>query len=311
LKRSNRLIFLIGIILAIVAAIGVFYLAGGSGGGGTGGPGSSPTPPPVTVVTAKNEITLGTVIEADMLNTSKLPQNEVPFDVISSASAIAGLPARQTIPAGVPITLSMFQSLGSTSNKEVLRALDPGFRAMAVQVDQVTGVGTIIQPGDRVDVIISFEDSDGKFPVIYEGAPTVSQGPPRTTVRTFENFDDKLNNTSVKVLIQDSKVLGTLLPPPPAQETSGATPAPTTATGEVALNGQQQIVILQLTPQQVELARFAQLDGNLSLVLRAVRDRDVPPIATSGITLFELVRTWGVLPGQMTLQAPPAPKVAP
>ena len=153
-----------------------------------------------------------------MLNTSKQPQNEVPFDVISSASAIAGLPARQTIPAGVPITLSMFQSLGSTSNKEVLRALDPGFRAMAVQVDQVTGVGTIIQPGDRVDVVISFEDTDGKFPVIYEGAPTVSQGPPRSTVRTFENFDDKLNNTSVKVLIQDSKVLGTLLPPPPAQE---------------------------------------------------------------------------------------------
>ena len=129
-----------------------------------------------------------------MLNTSKQPQNEVPFDVISSASAIAGLPARQTIPAGVPITLSMFQTQGSTSNKEVLRALDPGFRAMAVQVDQVTGVGTIIQPGDRVDVVISFEDTDGKFPIIYEGAPTVSAGPAAGHVRTFENFDDKLNN---------------------------------------------------------------------------------------------------------------------
>lgn len=310
MKRSNRLIFLIGIILAIVAAIGVFFLAGG-GGGRSGVAGGSPTPAPVTVVTAKNDIALGTVIEADMLNTSKQPQNEVPFDVISSASAITGLPARQTIPAGVPITLSMFQTQGSTSNKEVLRALDPGFRAMAVQVDQVTGVGTIIQPGDRVDVVISMEDTDGKFPIIYEGAPTTAKGPPPVVVRNFENFDDKVNTTSIKVLIQDSKVLGTLLPPPPAEESSSSTAAPTTATGEVALNGQQQIVILQLTPQQVELARFAQLDGNLSLVLRAVRDRDVPPIATSGITLFELVRTWGVLPGQMTLQAPPAPVRAP
>jgi Flp pilus assembly protein CpaB len=237
----------------------------------------------------------------------KKPQNEVPFDAISTASAIVGLPARQTIPPAVPITLTMFQTQGSTSNKEVLRALDPGFRAMAVQVDQVTGVGTIIQPGDRIDVVIAFEDTDGKFPIVMEG-PSSRTGTPPQEIRTFEVVDDKLNNTSVKVLVQDAKVLGTLLPPPPAQETSGATPAPTTATGEVSLNGQQQIVIVQLTPQQVELVRFAQLDGNLSLVLRAVRDRDQPPVPTTGITLFELVQRWGVLPGQMTLQAPPPPK---
>ncbi len=236
----------------------------------------------------------------------------VPFDAISSPNEIVGLPARQTIVAGVPITLSMFGQQVTSSNAQILRALEPGFRAMAVQVDQVTGVGTLIQPGDRVDVVIAFEDTDGKFPIIYEGAPTVSVGPPRTTVRTFENFDDKLNNTSIKVLVENSKVLGTLLPPPPAESTSDqATPAPTADTGETALTGQQQIVIVQLTPQQVELVRFAQLDGNLSLVLRATADRDAPPVPTTGITLFELVERWGVLPGQMTLQAPPAPVVGP
>jgi len=305
LKRSNRLLFLIGIVLAIVAAVGVYILASGGGGDtSTSGPGGGTPIPEVQIVTARNEIAIGTIIEADMLNTAKKPQNEVPFDAISSSSAIAGLPARQTIPAGVPITLSMFQTQGSTSSKEILRALDPGFRAMAVQVDQVTGVGTIVQPGDRIDVVIAFEDTDGKFPIIFEG-PASRVGTPPQLIRTFENFDDKLNNTSVKVLVQDAKVLGTLLPPPPAADSSGATPVPSTATGEVTLNGQQQIVILQLTPQQVELVRFAQLDGNLSLVLRAVRDRDQPPVPTTGITLFELVERWGVLPGQMTLQAPP------
>ena len=63
MKRSNRLIFLIGIILAIVAAVGVFFLAGGGGGGRGGVAGGSPTPAPVTVVTAKQDIALGTVIE--------------------------------------------------------------------------------------------------------------------------------------------------------------------------------------------------------------------------------------------------------
>ena len=214
----------------------------------------------------------------------------------------------------MPITLSMFQTQGSTSNKEVLRALDPGFRAMAVQVDQVTGVGTIIQPGDRVDVVISLEGTDGKFPIIFEGAPTTAKGPPPTVVRNFENFADKINTTSIKVLVQDSKVLGTLLPPPPAERriepghTGPHDRRPARSRWSVV---RQQIVIVQLTPQQVELVRFAQLDGNLSLVLRAAADRDLPPIATSGITLFELVKTWGVLPGQMTLQAPPAPARVP
>lgn len=303
MKRSNRLLFLIGIILAIVAFVGVFYLAN-QGPSTPGGPNAS-TVPDVQVVTARNEIAIGTIIESSMLNTSKQPQNEVPFDAISTASSIVGLPARQAIPAGVPITLSMFQTQGTTSNKEVLRALDPGFRAMAVQVNQITGVGTVIQPGDRVDVVIAFEDTDAKFPIVFEG-PSSRAGQPPQDIRTFEIVDDKLNNTSVKVLVQDSKVLGTLLPPPPAPASGEATPAPTAATGEVALNTeQQQIVIVQLTPQQVELVRFAQLDGNLSLVLRATADRDQPPVPTTGITLFELVERWGVLPGQMTLQVPP------
>ncbi len=307
MKRSNRLLFLIGIILAIVAFVGVFLLSGGGGGGG-GIANGSPTPAPVKVVTAKQDIQTGTIIESSLLTTTEMPATSVPFDAISSPNEIVGLPARQTLIAGQAITLSMFGQQGTVSNAEVLRNLDPGFRAMAVQVDQVTGVGTIIQPGDRVDVVISMEDTDGKFPVVFEG-PSSREGTPPQTIRTFEVADDKLNNTSVKVLVQDSKVLGTLLPPPPAADTSGqATPAPTADTGETALSGQQQIVIVQLTPQQVELVRFAQLDGNLSLVLRAVADRDQPPVPTTGITLFELVERWGVLPGQMTVQVtPPQP----
>jgi Flp pilus assembly protein CpaB len=310
LKRSNRLLFLIGIILAVVAFVGVFLISQGNRGGG-GIAGGSPTPAPVKVVTAKQDIQTGTVIESNLLTTTELPATSVPFDAISSPNEIVGLPARQTIVAGLPITASMFAQQGTITNKEVLKNLDPGFRAMAVQVDQVTGVGTIIQPGDRVDVVIAFEDTDGKFPIVYEGAFERKTNPTQV-VRTFENFDDKLNNTSVKVLVQDSKVLGTLLPPPPAEEnTDQATPAPTADTGEVALNEQQQIVVVQLTPQQVELVRFAQLDGNLSLVLRAVADRDQPPVPTTGITLFQLVKDWGVVPGQMTLQAPPPPVVVP
>lgn len=304
MKRSNRLIILIGILLAVVAFVGVLIL--GSGGGGTGGGGATP-PPTVKVVTAKVDIALGTVVSADMLSTKDENSDLVPVNAVTEPKSIVGVPVRQTVYAGQVMQTSMFSAAGVSSSVEILKNLEPGFRAMAVQVDQVTGVGTIIQPGDRVDVVIAFEDTDAKFPVVAEG-PTTREGVPLQDVRNFKVIDDTLNNTSIKVLVQNSKVLGTLLPPPPEQTGQQASPPPESSSGEVALTGQQQIVILQLTAQQVELVRFAQLDGNLSLVLRATGDKDAPPDVTTGITLFELVEKWGVLPGNLTIQVPPPPK---
>ena len=305
MKRSNRLIILIGILLAVVAFVGVLIL--GSGGGGTGGGGGATPPPTVKVVTAKVDIALGTVVSADMLSTKDENSDLVPVNAVTEPKSIVGVPVRQTVYAGQVMQTSMFSAAGVSSSVEILKNLEPGFRAMAVQVDQVTGVGTIIQPGDRVDVVIAFEDTDAKFPVVAEG-PTTREGVPLQDVRNFKVIDDTLNNTSIKVLVQNSKVLGTLLPPPPEQTGQQASPAPESSSGEVALTGQQQIVILQLTAQQVELVRFAQLDGNLSLVLRATGDKDAPPDVTTGITLFELVEKWGVLPGNLTIQVPPPPK---
>ncbi len=59
MKRSNRLIMLIGLFLAVVAFVGIIYVIGGNGGGGGGGDagaGSSKT----TVVVAATDIPLGT-----------------------------------------------------------------------------------------------------------------------------------------------------------------------------------------------------------------------------------------------------------
>src|SRR3972149_3848043 len=112
--------------------------------------------------------------------------------------------------------------------------------------------------------LLKNEDTDAKFPVVAEG-PTTREGVPLQDVRNFKVIDDTLNNTSIKVLVQNSKVLGTLLPPPPEQTGQQASPPPESSSGEVALTGQQQIVILHLTAQQVELVRFAQVHGDLSL----------------------------------------------
>ncbi len=54
---------------------------------------------------------------------------------------------------------------------------------------------------------------------------------------------------------------GALLPPPETTQGQQPQPSPSPGTGGTALTGQQEIVVLALTPQQVELVRFTQLDG--------------------------------------------------
>jgi Flp pilus assembly protein CpaB len=56
------------------------------------------------------------------------------------------------------------------------------------------------------------------------------------------------------------------------------------------------VAILAVTPQEAELVRFAQIDGNLSLVLRSPQDASEGPVTTTGVTLRQLVDEHGVLP---------------
>ena len=101
--------------------------------------------------------------------------------------------------------------------------------------------------------------------------------------------------------------MATLLPPPPTTETGVATPAPGSGPG-TALTGQQEIVILQVTPQQSEVIKFAQMDGNMSLILRnsgeffdPVTGEPVPGPAdpTTGVTLKVIVDVYNVLPPEV------------
>jgi pilus assembly protein CpaB len=270
----------VGVLLAVLAFFGVYLLSSG----GVGTPGGSPTAhPTVAVVVAKQDIPLGQVVTEDMLGSADKDSTTVVADVVTVPRQIIGLRIRQSVLEGQVLQTSMFQGEGVASNTEILRNLDSGFRAMAVQVDQVTGVGTLIQPGDHVDVVLALEEADSKFPEIGPGCDPADTPP---------LLDRCINSTSVKVLVQDAKVLGTLLPPSPDNQ-SGA------GSGVTTLNGRSMIVVLQLRPQDVELVRFAQLDGNLSLVLRATADAGTAPTDTTGITLSELVRNHGVLPANL------------
>ena len=288
LKRSNRLVLLVGVFLAIVAFVGILLLVRNPSG--QGATPAVPTTGPVVVATV--DIPLSTRVLAEQVTVQVVPLTAIPADAFSDPSQVIGQIVRQPVAKGAQLTAATF---GGTSSGTVTQISTPaGLRAMAVQVDQVSGVGTVIKPGDFVDMVVG--EAGDKF-VLLKGE----------------------NGLSVKLLIQGVQVLGTLLPPQdtsaaPAPTASGA-PAPGTPTQpNTTLNGQQQIVILAVTPQQVEEIKFSQLDASISLVLRSPDDfidpatgAPLPPVITktTGIILKTLINSYGVLPPEIVGNATP------
>jgi Flp pilus assembly protein CpaB len=295
------LVLLIGIFLAIVAFVLVILtLQGNRQDSG------EPTRTEVAVVVAAKDITLGSRIEADDLTTKNIAVADKPADSYTDTSFVIGQTARQDVTAGQLITSV---TLGTSGGGTITQIDCPaGLVCQAVQVDQVSGVGTLTKAGDYVDMIVGF--TADRFPV-------VTVNPDDDTITTVVG----LNGTSVKVLLQGLQVVGTLLPPPPAD--NGQNEGTDGSGDTTVLNGQQQIVILAATTQQAEVIKFSQLDGSISLVLRSGDDfRDpatgdplppetIIPVTTTGITLKGLVDTYGVLVPELVEAILPGESPAP
>ena len=289
MKRSNRLILLIGIFLAVVAFVLIILLLQGNGGGGGGGTGAVTPPPPVSTVIATQDIAIGVTITEAMLTTETLPVDAREPGAFQDTSQVIGKVVRQEVTSGGQITSTTF-----SSNIDLGISVPPDKRAMSLQIDAVSGVGTIIQTGDFVDVVVGL--SGDAFPV-------VQLNPEDESIQVVAG----LNNTSVKLLIEGVQVLGVVRqePPPPA-EGAAPTPTPTTGTPEVS-EGSTALVIVSLDAQQTELLKFAQLQGSISLALRSSQDffdeNGEPllpvPAGTTGVILKGLIDNYGVLTPEM------------
>jgi Flp pilus assembly protein CpaB len=291
LKRSNRLVLLIGVFLAVIAFVGIALLLSGPVN-----PPKDTVPTVLRTVIATKDIPLGSTVTADMLKVEDRKIDERKTTAFTSAELVIGHVARRPITAGAQLETADFDT--STTGCGTVD-VPKGQRAISVQVDQVSGVGTIINSGDYVDLLVGF--TGDKFPV-------VTLNPTDQTITVVSG----LNGTSVKLLLESMQVLCRQLPPPPAAAQAQQAPAQGTGTGtgttgtgttQTSLNGQQEIVILSVTPTQAEVIKYSQLDGSISLVLRSGKDfvgpdgvtPVIPDLAgTKGITLKKLTTDFAV-----------------
>ena len=278
MKRTNRLMLVIGVALAALSFVAVLAL------GGLGQQQAPPQAVEVPVVVAAADLPLGTQVTADNLATTTMPETEA-LDAYQNPDDVIGRVVRRAVSSGSVLTTTDFET--SVSVPELVRSLEPGMRAIAVPLSVVNSVGALLQPGDYVDVLISLEETDMINPIVIDNPNAAQAGIDGTLQPPYISIDDLINNTSVKVVVQNVQVVASITPVIATDQGNGQ--------GDTA-NQQNIIVLLAVTPQQAEIVRFAQLDGNISLVLRAPADNSAGDVQTSGITLKELVEKWGVIP---------------
>lgn len=326
MKRSNRLLILLGLIIAISASLlAAAYVSsatgGGGGGGGGGGELASPTPTPeprVQVVAAAVAIPAGATIKTEMLKLKEMTlseRNALGADTFSRKEDVVGKIAGSNIAADQVLVASKdFYAPGSVMEGKSLKdSISAGMVGISMEVDQVNGVGTLIVPGDHVDIILTVYVEQISISVKNTdlGGTTIPLGGSQVTS---------------KLIFENCRILATLLPP--VEENAKATPvAAPGASGPVTTaqpsspvvqnTGRHMIVVVEVWPDQATVIRWAQRAEkqdpqnyiDLALVLRSSKD-DGADIGTKskvgGVTFAVLVAEYGVLPPDPTKTLPKA-----
>jgi len=305
-KRSNRLVILVGVLLAVLAFVAIVILLN-QDPGGTGEP---VEPTTESVLVATRAIAIGDPVTPDIVEVRDVDPEAVQGTPLRDESAVAGQPALFAVPAGSQVTGETIGVSQGTPSTDIPRLLEPGEKAITFQVDRVTGVDFLLKPGDNIDIVMS-----QAITVLQETADSAAnedeEAPPR-----FEAIVGLENQRTVKAILQNKRVLY-------VSSTRAIAPEPVDTNGDGVINEEDEqpaqvavdsvIIVFAGTEQDAEVIKFAQNDlgevGSLSAVVRHADDDAIEE--TLGITIDQLVEEFGLrIPSiveQLNEEAAPTP----
>lgn len=186
--RGNRLLLVVAFVVVIVGVVVALLLVSGGAGPApanqpqqaeddaprpTAEPASTPLPTPtpipfVELVVAVQEIPRGLEIPPNAVILRPWPEESAPFQAVGNVDDVIGRIARTDIFREQPILSNMLvEDLTGLADvgSDAAAVLPTNRVAVALPMDRITSVAYAIQPGDRVDVIISllFVDVDPVF----------------------------------------------------------------------------------------------------------------------------------------------------
>lgn len=289
MRRSNRLVILVGVLLAVLAFVGIVILLNR---GPTGD--QAPEEVTATVLVATEDIDLGEEITPAKVQTDEIDPAAVQGTALADRSAVSGERALFAIPEGSQVTAEAI-GRGDQAIIDISGRLLAGEKAITFQVDRVTGTDFLVESGDHIDIVVTQDIT----PVQETADSVAARAADPTIPPRFEVVQGVGNSRTVKVILQNKRVVYVsatrAAPVTPTEEGQEQQPAP--AVPETV------VIIFAGTAQDAELIKFAQNDlgeiGRMTAVVRSTADdeqpQQPPPVAeTTGITLDQLVDVYGL-----------------
>src|SRR5438093_5799959 len=130
----------------------------------------------VTVAAAAHDLAIGRRIQADDLKLVTLDRKDLPRGVFVKTSDVVGRAVAVPIFAGEIVLNGKLAPKGSGEGLTAL--IEPGMRAVSVQVNEISGVSGFIQPGTRVDVLFTrtFSNGDAATTTILQNVKVIAYG---------------------------------------------------------------------------------------------------------------------------------------
>ena len=130
----------------------------------------------VAVVAAAHDLPTGRRIQADDLKSLMLDRKDLPKGVFLKSADVVERAVATPIVAGELVLNGKLAAKGSGEGLTAL--IEPGLRAVSVQVNEISGVSGFVQPGTRVDVLFTrvFSNGDAATTTILQNVKVIAYG---------------------------------------------------------------------------------------------------------------------------------------
>ncbi|TMB95148.1 MAG: Flp pilus assembly protein CpaB [Chloroflexi bacterium] len=264
IPRGNRSLLIIAALAGLAAAV-LFVVAVNNGDSKSAG--QSPGATGNTVVAVK-DIPAGNKIEADMVAIKKAPDDLLVANPLDDTAKVAGQYAAYDITAGEQITLARIGA-ATPSGCKIECVIPKGMVGIGLAVKEVTAVGGLLYPSDRVNIV-------GAFEIKNDGSLKDCASPNLVKTQTI------LQNLEVLAVAQQQQN--------PAAANSGASDPNSGSTGTRPADAKQQpgaaTITLAVSPEDSQKLISAQERANTVWTsLRPVGDneiRDIPILVECG-----------------------------
>jgi pilus assembly protein CpaB len=221
---------------------------------------------------------------------------DVPEGAITTAeqlnSVLTGKVAAGPIAAGSILTEAQWASV-TVDITPLAEEIPSGKQAMTISVDNIRGINGFVEPGDRINMIITLDIGFDLLPADFSGV-TVDPGAEGTEGETPAGEAEQTVVTYTRFVLQGLPVMATgrdIRPDEDAPETVDVeTTTETTPDGQPVApveeeTGNDTIFTLEVTPEQAERIAYAIENGSIYLTLVPA---DFVEVETSGVIIDNL-----------------------